>query len=100
MIMSVFDIITEPDIYRVHGYANFGETTPRQVVNDGVLKYSMGYSTGATAISILREHGLITKPARGGYNSSLTEKGKKYLRAMYVGRFSEILSYSDGYGDN
>jgi len=77
------EIISDEEIERVHANANFGDMTKRQVVNEGVLSYSMGYTTGHTMMTILREHGLITKPC--GYKASLTEKGKEYLRAMFYG---------------
>lgn len=83
------DIIGDKALLEVHGNANFGPMTPRQVVNDGVLKYSMGYTGGSTQVSILREHGLITKPS--GYKANLTEKGKLYLRSMMAENFSLVL---------
>lgn len=87
--MSVEDVISEDDVVRVHGYANFGDLTPREIVNSGVLKYSMGHTGGSTQIAILREHKLITKPK--GYHANLTEKGKWYLREMLTGKFNAIL---------
>lgn len=77
------EIISDADIVRVHGSANFGPTmTPREVVNDGVRKYAVGYSSGHTQLCILLEHGLITKPRPGRYEASLTKKGKRYARAL------------------
>lgn len=89
MNKTIFDVISNEEAVRVHGYANFGDMTPREVINDGVLKYSMGYTGGSTQIAILREHGLITKPK--GYHASLTVKGKSYMRALFSGRLSSIL---------
>jgi hypothetical protein len=83
-------MISEEELKAVHGNANFGGMTPREVVNDGVLKYSMGYTGGHTQMQILREHGLITKPK--GYRADLTEKGKKYLREQLSRNFDEVCS--------
>lgn len=80
------DIISDDEIIRVHGYANFGSMTPREVVNDGVHKYAVGFTGGSTQVAILREHGLITKPNGAGYRANLTEKGKRYARAIYSTR--------------
>ena len=76
-------IISDEEISRVHAYANFGSMSPRDVVNDGVKKYAVGYQGGSTQVAILREHGLITKPKGSGYRADLTEKGKLYARAIY-----------------
>tara|TARA_R110000782_G_C14663387_1_gene398112 strand:- start:410 stop:682 length:273 start_codon:yes stop_codon:yes gene_type:complete len=77
------DIITDEELARVHGNAKFGSMTPRNVVNDGVRKYAVGYQGGSTQVTILREHGLISKPKNCGYKANLTEKGKRYARAIY-----------------
>jgi hypothetical protein len=76
-------IITDEQIIKVHAYANFGSMTPREVVNDGVKKYAVGYTGGSTQVAILREHGLITAPKNAGYKANLTEKGKLYARSIY-----------------
>lgn len=74
-------IISDDEVARVHGNANFGSMTPREVLSEGVWKYSMGYSGGHTQLSILLEHGLIRKPKPGKYRSTLTKRGEAYLRA-------------------
>jgi hypothetical protein len=76
------DIISDADVTRVHGHANFGSMTPRDVLADGVWKYSMGYTGGWTQLTILMEHHLITKPKPGSYKADLTVKGKAYLRSL------------------
>ena len=76
------EIISDDEIIRVHGYANFGSMTPREVVNDGVHKYATGYTGGSTQVAILREHGLITAPNNSGYRANLTQKGKAYARSI------------------
>ena len=76
-------IITDEQIIRVHAYANFGSMTAREVVNDGVRKYAVGYTGGSTQVAILREHGLIKRPKNAGYKADVTEKGKRYARSIY-----------------
>lgn len=77
-------IISDEEITRVHAYANFGSMSPREVVNDGVRKYAVGYTVGGTQVAILREHGLITATKGAGYKANLTEKGKRYARSIYM----------------
>ena len=81
--------VSEEEIRVAYGNANFGNMSPRSVVNDGVLKYSMGFTGGSTQIAILRTLGLITKPKR--YQADLTKKGKEYLREQLSRSFCEVL---------
>jgi hypothetical protein len=79
------EIVTDEQIKAVHAYANFGSMTKRSVVNDGVLKYYLGYLCGHTQIQILSEHGLIRTRRNASYHSYdrvLTQKGRAYLKAM------------------
>ena len=78
------EIISDAEVTRVHGYANFGSMSPREVVNDGVRKTAVGYHCGHTQFSILRDHGLVTRPRLGSYDVDLTKKGKAYGRAIYT----------------
>ncbi|KZL02188.1 hypothetical protein PsAD5_00137 [Pseudovibrio sp. Ad5] len=80
--MAPEEIISDEEIERVHAHANFGSTSKRRVVDEGVLKYAFGYQGGSTQVSILREHGLVRQRNRSSLAASLTPKGKKYLRAM------------------
>jgi len=80
---TVQEIISDADVARVHGHANFGRWMPRDVIADGVLKYAYGYTGGYTQLTILREHGLIRAPKPGSYYSTLTKKGQEYLRAAW-----------------
>jgi hypothetical protein len=82
------DIISDAQLIKVHANANFGAKTPRQTLNGAVLSYAMGFSTGHTAMMILKEHGLLR--AGRGYSRNLTVKGKKYARAMSIENFKEI----------
>jgi hypothetical protein len=78
------ELIPDADVARVHGFANFGSMTPRQViVAEGVLKYAYGYSSGHTQLSILLEHGLVRKPKPGSYRTTLTKRGQAYFRAAW-----------------
>lgn len=81
-ISRELELISDAEVARVHGYANFGDMTPRDVIRDGVVKYAMGYTGGHTQLSILIEHALIHKPKPGSYQSTLTKKGRAYLRAI------------------
>lgn len=76
-------IVSDEQIARIHGHANFGSMSPRDVVNDGVRKVAVGYHCGHTQFTILREHGLINKPPAGSYDTSLTKKGKAYARVLF-----------------
>ncbi|MCI5208526.1 MAG: hypothetical protein D3910_06980 [Candidatus Electrothrix sp. ATG2] len=69
----VKEIISDEEIDRVHGCANFGGMKKRDVVNYGVLKCAAGYHQGSTSEAIIRAHGLINK------QHDLTPKGKVYL---------------------
>ncbi len=86
--MTPQEIISEEEIIRVHGHANFGSMTPREVVNDGVRKHAVGFSSGHTQLCIMLEHRLITKPKPGSYRASLTQKGKRYARSIWKTHFA------------
>ena len=81
--MTPQEIISDDEIARVHGNANFGAMDPREVVNDGVRKTAVGYHCGSTQLHILRDHGLVTKPRSGSSDVDLTKKGKAYARSIY-----------------
>lgn len=83
MVTTTKALVSDEEIERVHANANFGSMSKRRVVDEGVLKYAMGYSGGATQLSILLEHGLVRRPKPCRYGSVLTVKGQRYLRAMY-----------------
>jgi hypothetical protein len=89
------DIVSDAEIERVHANANFGTQTKRGVVNDGVLKYAFGYEGGSTQIAILVEHGLIKKPKIMSSRSTLTQKGVRYLRAVFWAKVSESTHLAD-----
>lgn len=70
-------IVPDHEIISQHGTANFGKLTPRQVVDEGVMKAAFGFSHGNTQYHILRGHKLITT------KGTLTKKGFFYARALY-----------------
>ena len=82
MITEPKTIITDEDIERVHGNANFGPVPKRDIVNEALLKYACGYHNGSTARQIIIEHGLV-KPGRSTGRTALTKKGREYLYAVY-----------------
>ncbi|MDP2047540.1 MAG: hypothetical protein Q8K33_01420 [Cypionkella sp.] len=93
-MIAPHEIISDEEIIRVHGHANFGDMSPREVVNDGVRKYAIGYTGGHTQLCILIEHGLITKPKPGKYSSNLTQKGKRYARAVSAAQHDALSAHA------
>ncbi len=67
------ELISDEEIERIHGNADFGEQDKRDVVREGVLKHACGYYSGSTATAILKAHKLITNEYK------LTFKGQLYL---------------------
>ena len=76
------EIITDEEIEKIHGNANFGGMSKRDVVNQAVLKCASGYYQGSTSTRIITEHDLIDVK----YN--LTTKGKMYLWAAFSNKIS------------
>lgn len=71
--MKPEEIISDEEIDRIHGNANFRGMDKREVVNIGVLKCASGYFQGEKTMQIITAHKLIDD----GYK--LTEKGRSYL---------------------
>lgn len=69
-------LITSSQINEVWGNSNFGDRSPRFIINDTVFKCACGVPTGSTATAICKELKLINK------SYSLTKKGKRYLRLI------------------
>jgi hypothetical protein len=87
------DLIPDSEIEHVHANASFGSMSKRDVVDEGVLHYAFGYSTGHTMWQILSEHGLL-RAARGRSAATLSVKGMHYLRAMYdLDGFTKLLEF-------
>jgi len=76
------EIISDEKVAQVHR-GDFGAWSPREIINEGVRKSSVGFHCGHTQFSILREHGLITKPRGMSEDVNLTKKGKKYARVLW-----------------
>jgi hypothetical protein len=83
MSRSAKEIITDEEIKRVHGNANFGSMDKRTVVDQGVLKCASGYYQGHTSNMIIKEHGLVND------EYELTPKGKAYLWAAFSNKPSD-----------
>lgn len=81
--MAPEDIITDEEVERVHGSANFGCLPKRAVIAEAVLKTAVGYHTGATAREIMIEHGLARAQRDPHKVPKLTAKGRKYLWAAF-----------------
>ena len=75
--MNTQEIISNGEIKKVHGNANFGGMSKRAVVNLGILKCASGYYQGSTSRAIITEHNLINR------NYELTLKGRQYLWAAF-----------------
>lgn len=80
---ALADIVSDAEVERVHANANFGSMSKREVVDEGLLKYAFGYTSGSTQLAILKEHRLLRKGS--GYEAVLSKKGYAYLRAMFAG---------------
>jgi hypothetical protein len=91
--MTTRDIISDCEIDRIHLNANFGSMSKRRVVDEGVLKYAVGYTGGSTQLSILQEHGLVHRPRIRSCRTTLTGKGQKYLQAMIGDNWTAIADY-------
>jgi len=74
-------IISDAEIERVHGNANFGDMAKRDVVNEGVWKAACGWHSGHTMNCIIVEHGLAKWRKDRHKPPYLTAKGRSYLFA-------------------
>ena len=72
--------LSEEEIIRAFGHANFGFATPVEIVSQGLLKCASGYYQGYTSTQILIELGLITKKYR------LTTRGEKNLWDFFTNK--------------
>ena len=89
--MTILEIVPDEEI-DAHHYGRFGDATPRSIVNEGVLKAMLGYSSGHTVTTILLRHSLIHGSAFIK-TPRLTKKGMKYARALFGGMLiSELAS--------
>lgn len=82
--MSESEIVSDAEIERVHGNANFGGGSKRDVLRQGVWNAARGYSMGSTMRSIIIEHGLAKDQRNRHKPPVLTEKGMNYLRCAKI----------------
>ncbi len=72
---AVEEIITDKQLDKVWGNANFGDVSKRSVILDALKSYACGFHTGHTAKCIVTELKLVNALQK------LTEKGLEYLIA-------------------
>lgn len=70
---TVDKLVTDEELDRVWGNANFGDMTKREVLRLGTLKCLAGWHQGFTSKTICTELGLINSQYR------VTAKGRAYL---------------------
>lgn len=71
--MNMNEIVSDEELTKAFGNANFGSLVPREVIRHAVLKVASGYYQGHTSRTIATELGLITPDYK------LTTKGREYL---------------------
>lgn len=72
-------MISDEQLDKVFAYANFGNTTKRDVVKYALMKVACSYHNGYTSQQIINELGLCTSDLK------LTKKGKEYLYEAFAG---------------
>lgn len=68
--------LKKEDIELAWGNANFGGSEKIDIIGETLLKIAGGYGTGATALSICQDLGLVGK---NRINPRLTKKGQKVM---------------------
>ena len=76
------DIIPQYEVERIHGTADYGGITPREVIAYGLLKVACNFGNGSTTRRILSDHGLISDINMRGLHN-ITGRGRKYLWACF-----------------
>lgn len=74
MATELETIVTDEEIEKAWGYANFGSKSKRDVIKHTLLKRASFWHCGHTAAQICIELGLLTKKKK-----MLTQKGGRYL---------------------
>ena len=77
------EIVSDEEMDVAFGYANFGPTPKRDVLNEGALKAACGYHNGSTMTAILNELGLTRKSKNPQNRPYLTKKGREYVWSAY-----------------
>lgn len=80
---TVEQLISDEQIEAVWDNFNFGATSRREIIRQTLLKQVCGFSSGRTAMFLVRELGLVY-----GDSTNLTPYGKRYLWAAYSGGVS------------
>ncbi len=71
-------IVSDDELTRAWGYANFGSRSKREVIIDTLTKVAQGWGTGHTAMCIVKELGLVVSRNN---QVGLSDKGLQYLLA-------------------
>lgn len=71
---DVLEIVSDEEMEKVWGNANFGSMSKRDVIRFGLLKNVSGYHQGSTSLHIITELRLVTYA-----NHNITKKGREYL---------------------
>lgn len=88
--MTATELITDQELDRVWGSANFGTCSRRSVLKDALVSCLGGFSTGHTAKCIVVELGLVFSN-----KWKLTKLGEKYLFAVITEPPYNILTTND-----
>ncbi len=75
--MTPIEIVSDEEISKAFLGTSFGDSLPRNLVNEGVLKRVCWYHNGYTLDLILGKLGLVTPKKK-----RLTKKGREYLWAI------------------
>lgn len=75
--MLEVEIVTDADLDKAYGQANFAGMSKRDVIRQGVLKCASGFYQGQTSKTICQDLGLIDQEYR------VTPKGREYLWAAF-----------------
>lgn len=81
------EIISDDELTKAWGYANFGSTPKREVIYDTLKKVAQAWGTGRTAMCIVKELGLTESRNN---QIGLSDKGLKYLLAASSPQPSDI----------
>lgn len=81
--MKPEEIVTDAELVKASGNANFGSQQPRNVIKFVLLQYVCGYHSGGTAQAICNDLALVRNSRNSRRAPSLTKKGKDYLWACF-----------------
>ena len=81
--MKVEEIVTNEQLEKVSGHANFGSADKREVLAFGLLQTACGYHTGGTVRSIMEDLRLIGDRKDRFAVPNLRKRGREYLWAAF-----------------